>query len=68
MRPAPGHSVENKHKLVGGSDYKLVEEVNVICWLPMQVVQRMMGAFEGRCRQLYGPSSLHAKRRAVGER
>ena len=25
---------------------------------PPQVVQRMMGAFEGRCAQLYGPSSL----------
>ncbi|GAB4822492.1 hypothetical protein N2152v2_009538 [Parachlorella kessleri] len=37
-----------------------------------EVVQRMMGAFEGRCRQLYGPSSLHARvgapRRAVPER
>lgn len=31
----------------------------------LQVVQRMIGAFEGRCRQLYGPSSLYAKH-AVG--
>eukprot|EP00887_Chlorella_sp_A99_P003918 scaffold11.g3918.t1 len=29
-----------------------------------EVVQRMMGAFEGRCARLYGPSSLH--RRAAG--
>lgn len=26
-----------------------------------QVVQRMMGAFEGRCAQVYGPSSLHRR-------
>lgn len=26
-----------------------------------QVVQRMMGAFEGRCAKMYGPSSLHRR-------
>lgn len=26
-----------------------------------EVVQRMMGAFEGRCAQIYGPSSLHRR-------
>lgn len=26
-----------------------------------EVVQRMMGAFEGRCAQVYGPSSLHRR-------
>lgn len=30
-----------------------------------EVVQQMMGAFEGRCTRLYGPSSLHRPRAAA---
>lgn len=33
-----------------------------------QVVQRMMGAFEGRCAQLYGPSSIQARGQAACNR
>ena len=30
----------------------------MVFYLKLQVVRRMMGAFEGRCRTLYGPSAF----------
>lgn len=45
----------------GGVALELASVPRAAGLLVLQVVQRMMGAFEGRCAQVYGPSSLHRR-------